>query len=96
VTETAQRIEQILRERFNPVQFRLVDESQLHAGHAGVAESGGGHYRVLVVSAEFAGRSLLEQHRLVNEALQSMIGSEIHAISIKTLTPEQWSERQGS
>jgi BolA protein len=96
VTETAQRIEQILRERFRPDHFQLVDESQLHAGHAGAAESGGGHYRVLVVSKEFAGRSLLEQHRLVNEALQSMIGNEIHAISIKTLTPEQWSRPAGS
>ena len=96
MTETAQRIEQILRERFRPEHFQLVDESHLHAGHAGVAESGGGHYRVFVVSAEFDGRSLLEQHRMVNEALQSMIGNEIHAISIKTQTPEQWSKAAGS
>lgn len=90
MTETAKQIEQILRDRFRPDHFELVDESALHAGHAGVAESGGGHYRVFVVSAEFAGRSLLERHRMVNEALQPMIGAEIHAISIKTLTPEQW------
>jgi len=90
VTDTADRIEQILKDRFHPDHFELIDESQIHAGHAGVAETGGGHYRVLVVSAEFAGQPLLEQHRLVNEALQSLIGAEIHAISIKTLTPEQW------
>jgi len=89
---TAQRIERTLRERFEPLHFELVDESQLHAGHAGAAP-GGGHYRVLIVSSVFQGRGLLEQHRLVNDELAGMIGKEIHALSIKTLTPEQWTSK---
>jgi BolA protein len=88
-TDTAQRIERILRDRFEPVHFELVDESHLHVGHAGAA-SGGGHFRVLIVSSAFQGRGLLDQHRLVNDELAGMIGNEIHALSIRTLTPDQW------
>jgi BolA protein len=94
MSETGDRIRSILGERLDPVHVDLVDDSAKHAGHPG-ATSGGGHYRVLVVSARFEGRSRLEQHRLVNEALGEMIGREIHALGIETLTPSQWRERQG-
>ena len=60
---TAARIEQILTERFRPQQFELRDDSALHVGHPG-ATSGGGHYHVRIVSAEFEGKTRLERHRL--------------------------------
>ena len=86
---TTERIEQLLRERLRPTHVELVDESARHAGHAG-ASSGGGHYRLLVVADVFAGRPLVARHRLVYEALGELVGGAIHALSMRTLTPEEW------
>ena len=71
----------------------VVDESHLHAGHAGARE-GGGHFRALVVSARFADKTPVERQRLVYAALSEEMGREIHALSMQTLTPEQWQEQQ--
>jgi BolA protein len=87
--ETPERIEKILRERFQPLHFELRDESAVHRGHAGAA-SGGGHYQLVIVSEAFSDHSRLEQHRMVNGALQEMIGKEIHALGLKTLAPSEW------
>lgn len=87
--QTVERIERILRGRFQPLHFELRDDSSRHAGHPG-ATSGGGHYQVLIVSAAFEGLGRLEQHRLVNEALAAMFGEQIHALGLKTLAPSEW------
>ncbi|MBK7423691.1 MAG: BolA family transcriptional regulator [Propionivibrio sp.] len=71
-----------------PLRLELIDDSALHAGHAG-ARSGGGHYRLLVVSAEFSGQSTLARHRLIYNALGELMRSKIHALSIQSLTPEE-------
>jgi BolA protein len=86
---TPERIESILRNRFRPTHFELTDDSALHAGHPGAA-SGGGHYTVLIVADAFEGRTLLEQHRMVHDALRDLIGGEIHALALKTIPPSQW------
>ena len=53
---------------------------------------GGDHFEVTVVSTEFAGRSLVQQHQLVYKAVQTALSSEaIHALALKTYTPETWS-----
>ncbi|MCZ6622928.1 MAG: BolA family transcriptional regulator [Deltaproteobacteria bacterium] len=57
---------------------------------------GGDHYQVMIVSPSFEGKGLVEQHQLVYGVLKDAIGSErIHALALKTYTPEQW-ERLGS
>ena len=48
------------------------------------------HFQALVVSSAFAGKSLIERHKLVYGTLGGRMGSEIHALSLKTLTPEEW------
>jgi BolA protein len=83
--------ESIVRERLaglKPLRLELIDDSALHAGHAG-ARSGGGHYRLLVVSAEFSGKSTLARHRIIYDALGELMRSKIHALSIQSLTPEE-------
>ncbi len=85
---TAQKIERLIRERFDPTHFELVDDSAKHAGHPG-ATSGGGHYSVVIVSTAFEGLGRLERHRAVYAAVQTMIGEEIHALAIRTLTPSE-------
>ncbi len=82
------KIERILRERFEPILLELHDDSARHAGHPG-ATSGGGHFRVTLVSRRFEGLSLLDQHRAVNEALAEMFGKEIHALALRTSAPSR-------
>jgi BolA family transcriptional regulator, general stress-responsive regulator len=83
--------ESVVRERLaglKPLRLELIDDSARHAGHAGAA-SGGGHYRLLVVAQEFAGKSTLARHRLVYDALGELMRSKIHALSIRAVAPEE-------
>lgn len=58
---------------------------------------GGDHYQVTVVSSQFAGKSLVQQHQMVYAALQQAMSSEaIHALALKTYTPETWAAAQGN
>lgn len=89
--DNSDRIEMI-RDRLNtalaPQGLDIVDESHKHAGHAG-ARTGMGHFNVAIVSPAFAGKTLLERHRMVYEALGDAMQTDIHALSIKAHTPEE-------
>ena len=87
------RIETKLRESFAAPYVLVVDESHQHAGHAGARE-GGGHFRAVVVSERFVGKLPVERQQLVYAVLAEEMGNEIHALSMQTLTPAQWAERQ--
>jgi BolA protein len=84
-------LEARLREALAVAHLELDDESHLHAGHAG-AVGGAGHYRALIVSEHFEGLSRIARQRLVFEAVGDMMGPEIHALAMRTLTPAEWSE----
>lgn len=71
-----------------PQQIEVIDESHLHAGHAG-ARSGGGHYRLSIVSAAFNGKNTVSRHRLIYDALGDMMRQDIHALAIQARTPEE-------
>jgi BolA protein len=86
----AARIEAQLRATFAPAHLQVVDDSARHAGHAG-ARGGGGHFRVLIVSDRFRGQSRLDRHRAVYDALGEEMRSDIHALALRALTPEEWS-----
>jgi len=87
VTDVPQAIRARLA-ALDPEALDLVDESAAHAGHAGAA-SGGGHYRLVIVSPRFRGHGTLERHRMVYGALGPMMRREIHALSIQALAPEE-------
>jgi stress-induced morphogen len=58
---------------------------------------GGDHYEAVVVSAAFAGKSLVQQHQMVYRAVNAVMASEeLHAFALKTFTPEKWAAIQGS
>jgi len=82
------RIEHCLREALQPVELTVRDDSAAHAGHAGAA-SGKGHFRVRIVSERFAGLSVLQRHRLVNQALAPLWDSDLHAVSISAFTSDE-------
>jgi len=84
-------IESLLRERMQAVHVEVIDESHLHAGHAG-ARSGGGHFRATIVSDRFEGMSTVAAQRLVYGVLADEMGSEIHALSMKTVPAADWPE----
>ncbi|HCN89759.1 MAG TPA: BolA family transcriptional regulator [Oxalobacteraceae bacterium] len=85
------RIRARLDETFSPHACQLTDESALHAGHAGAA-SGGGHFRLRLVSASFEGQSRVTRHRLVYDCLRDMMHTDIHALIIIALAPSEVSE----
>lgn len=72
---------------FEPTRLDLVNESHMHAGHASSPGTGESHFRVLIVSPRFAGRSRIERHRLVNDALGDLLRHRIHALAIKAYAP---------
>ncbi len=82
------QIETRLRAALAPQRLVIEDESAKHAGHAG-ARDGGGHFDVTIVAAQFAGKSLLQRHRLVYDALGEAMRKDIHALSIHALTPDE-------
>lgn len=84
------RIRQKLQDGISVQQCVLEDESALHAGHAGAA-SGGGHYRLRLVSPEFEGKTRVARHRLVYDCLRDMMHTEIHALAIVALAPSELS-----
>ncbi|MCM8612880.1 BolA family protein [Accumulibacter sp.] len=87
----AEGVPGLIRQRLaalSPQRLELIDDSARHAGHAG-ARSGGGHYRLLIVAAAFAGQPRLRRHRLVHEALGELMQSSIHALSVQALSPQE-------
>lgn len=88
--ERERLIEERLRAHLTVTDLEIVDNSHLHAGHAG-ARAGGGHYAVAVVSPDFEGRSRLQRQRLVYQALgDAMRADTIHALEfIRVQTPAE-------
>lgn len=66
----------------DPVELEIIDDSARHAGHAG-ASTGLGHFKVKIASLSFAGKSSIQCHRLVYQALGQMMETDIHALNIQ-------------
>ncbi|MBI1824122.1 MAG: BolA family transcriptional regulator [Nitrospirae bacterium] len=86
--QTQEKIESIVREKLLATHVEIEDESWKHAGHA--SAGGGGHFQMIIVSPQFEGVNLMNRNRLVFETLQELMKSEIHALSIKAKTPDEW------
>jgi BolA protein len=71
----------------DPVAIEIADDSAQHAGHAGARS--GGHFRLSIVSSRFACCRTIERHRLVYDALGSLMTRKIHALSITARTPDE-------
>jgi BolA family transcriptional regulator, general stress-responsive regulator len=80
-------IRQKLTGALAPSRLDVINESHLHAGHHGSPGTGESHFRVLIVSEAFGGKSRIDRHRMVNEALSGELRSKVHALAIKALAP---------
>ena len=85
--EVKTRITEKLTTAFAPQSLDVVDESHQHEGHSGHRPGGQTHFRVLIVSEVFRGKSRVERHRLVNEALGPAFAGGLHALAIRARAP---------
>ena len=87
-------IKTILQEKIGATIVEIEDRSDLHKHHQGRmnAPVGSGHYDAIVVATSFAGKTMMQQHRMVYAALSDQMQTTIHALSLKTYTPEQWQQ----
>ena len=84
--DRAAAIRDCLQRRFSPLELLVRDDGHLHVGHA---NEGRGHFAVRVVSTAFAGHSRVERHRMVYGALGEMMRTDVHALSITALAPDE-------
>jgi BolA family transcriptional regulator, general stress-responsive regulator len=81
------RLREKLMIGLRPTRLDIVNESELHAGHRNSPGTGESHFRVLVVSGVFSGKSRLERHRLVNDLIKDELAGGIHALALSTIAP---------
>lgn len=83
------RITEILTKALVPSYLAIEDESHQHAGPRSET-----HFKVLIVSDKFEGKSRLERQRMVNDLLQAEMQGGLHALTQKTLTPSEWNQQK--
>jgi BolA protein len=82
-----QSITEKLKATFSPDSLNVVDESHQHEGHAGHRPGGETHFRVFIVAPAFTGKSRLERHRMINQALAAELAGRVHALAIHAAAP---------
>ena len=76
-----------LAQAFSPQALEVIDESHQHAGHSGARPDGESHFRVKIVAKAFRGKSLVDQHRMVNTVLAEDLRERVHALAIQSSPP---------
>jgi stress-induced morphogen len=91
-----QAIQQTITNQFQPTHLEIIDESHKHSSHAAMKglNATETHFRVEIVSEAFKGKKMLERHRMINEALAQEFAQGLHALSLKTKTPEEIANTQ--
>ena len=90
----AESMRRKLTDALAPDRLDIVDQSHRHEGHAGHDGRGESHFAVAIVSRAFEGKNRVQRQRLVYDILQEELADRVHALSLKTATPEE-SERAG-
>ena len=85
---TSEQIKRQLTAALQPELIEIIDNSAAHSGHAGARE-GGGHYHITIVAEAFEGKSLVQRHQLIYQALGDMMKQQIHALGINSLSPSE-------
>ena len=80
--------------QLEPMALDLVDESEMHRGHAGYREGGNTHWRLSIVSPRFDGQPTVARHRMVYQALAGLMQHPIHALAITARSPEEMKGKQ--
>ncbi|MEE2997523.1 MAG: BolA family protein [Pseudomonadota bacterium] len=83
----ARDIEKKLTDAFQPISLSVIDESGLHAGHAGARPEGETHFRVEIVAGAFTDRTRVDRQRMVYSVLADELDGPVHALSVSALAP---------
>ena len=84
-------IERKITDALQPEFLEVANESHMH----NVPPNSESHFKVTVVSEEFKDKMLVARHRIMNQLLKNELAGEVHALSLHTLTPEEWQEKNG-
>ncbi len=84
----AETIRKKLTGAFAPTRLEIVDESHMHAGHAGARPEGETHFRVEIASEAFRGRSRIDRQRMIHDVLGEELAGPVHALSVSAAPPE--------
>ena len=87
-TARVEKIKAILNESFAPYSLEVIDDSAKHIGHEG-AKDGRGHFTIKISSTAFNGINTVTRHRMIYTALENLLKTDIHALSIKAQTPDE-------
>ncbi|MBL4748297.1 MAG: BolA family transcriptional regulator [Magnetovibrio sp.] len=82
-------IEDKLTQALNPIHLEITDNSHKHAGHSGTHPEGESHFALVVVAKAFEGVSRVQRQRMVYDALAEEMSNHIHALELKTQTPDE-------
>lgn len=83
------QMKQKLMVELRPTRLDIINESELHAGHRSSPGTGESHFRILIVAADFAGKSRVERHRIVNAVLAQEVGKVVHALALNAYAPDE-------
>ena len=84
-------IEAKITDALQPEYLEVANESHMH----NVPPDSESHFKVTVVTAEFDGKMLVARHRMLNQLLKEELDGPVHALSLNTLTPKEWQEKNG-
>ena len=93
--EFKEKLQQKLLDALQPETLKLVDESARHRGHAGYQPGGNSHFRLRIVADAFMGQTRLARHRTIHTLLAEELRTQIHALAIDALTPDEAKKSQG-
>ena len=88
--DTKYKIEKILHANLSIAHLKITDDSDKHIGHSEVQKSGGGHFSIFVVSEDFKDKTIIQRHRMIYDLLREELKTNIHALSIKAQTEEEF------
>lgn len=93
---TASPFEIMCKDIMDPSEIERLIEAGLPEAEVQVMSDDNTHFEALVVAAEFSGKRLLARHQMVYKCLGTLVGNDIHALSIIAMTPDEWRERRAA
>ena len=88
MSEIQIKIENLISQKINMIDFQIIDESHKHVNHK--KDTSGGHFKLFIVSDDFENMTLINRHKLIYNCLDSMMKKDIHAISMKLVTNQEF------
>ena len=82
------KIKNLISKNINMIDFKIIDESHKHSNHQ--KDTNGGHFKLFIISDDFENMTLIKRHKLIYDCLDSIMKKDIHAISMKLVTNQEF------